>query len=135
MPERASLQVHFTVTSLLYHPALLAASACPLKSGAVLSTLMPDTVVPALFPATSVAVPDALWLAPSPRMVGTEQPATPERVSAQANVIVTSLLYHCRAFGVPFVAPLMVGLVLSRFTVAVSLAVLPALSRAIPVTF
>ena len=67
-PERASAAVHLTVTGPLYQPAALGLLvAAALSVGAVLSTLMPDSVALPWLPATSVAVPVADWFAPSPR--------------------------------------------------------------------
>src|SRR6185436_19575696 len=65
-PDRASLQVKCTVTGPLFQPAKLAGGeAAPVMAGLVRSMLMPLTVALLLLPATSVAVPEALWPAPS----------------------------------------------------------------------
>src|SRR5919199_1406448 len=76
MPDSASEQVQAIATSPLYHLTMVpsasvlvplgAPTAAPLSRGAVLSMLMPFTLASALLPAASLAVPDALWSAPSP---------------------------------------------------------------------
>jgi hypothetical protein len=59
MPDRASEAVQWIVTSPLYQPSAFgAAVAAPLSVGAVLSMLMPPTLVLALLSALSVAVPE-----------------------------------------------------------------------------
>src|SRR5947209_2149865 len=135
-PDRLSAQVQWTRTSPLYQPAPFGfVVGAPDSAGGVLSRLMPPRLVVAVLPAASVAVPVALWLAPSVlRMVGLEQPWTPERASPQVKPTVTSLLYQPLALGARSVAPLMVGGVLSMLTVAWSAALFPALSVAWPVT-
>src|SRR5690242_12640824 len=137
MPERASAAVHLTVTSALYQPLLLgAAVAAPLRVGSVLSTLMPVMLEASLvLSAASVAVPPALWLAPSPKVLAAGQDRTPERPSwsAQVNVAVTSVLNQPLSFALA--DRLTVGLVLSTLTVVSSVAELPALSVAVPWTF
>src|SRR4051794_9018772 len=67
-PESASSADQVCVTSVLYQPFSLGRVAgAALRLGAVLSTLMPLTVVLARLPAASVASPSTLWLPPSPR--------------------------------------------------------------------
>src|SRR5438094_6025471 len=85
IPESVSAQLKCTVTSLLYQPAALGeVVAAPLIVGAVLSMLIPETVVLVLLPALSVAVPVADWAAPAARRVtGLGQLAIPDRTSAQ----------------------------------------------------
>ena len=57
-----SAQTNDTVTGALYQwLALAGRSAHPMIVGGVVSMLMPLTVVPAELPATSLAVPEALW--------------------------------------------------------------------------
>src|SRR2546425_1800908 len=66
IPDRPSCPVQWIVTSSLYQPAALAGVVgAPPSVGFVLSMLKPLTVRLALLPALSVAVPTALWLAPS----------------------------------------------------------------------
>ncbi len=135
MPERLSLHDQATVTSPLYQPLpLVGPVAEPLSDGAVLSTLMPVTPALALLPAASVAVPLALWFAPSPSVCDAGQTSTPESVSPQVKLTVTSALYQPLPLATRSGAALIVGAVLSMLTVARSVAVLPALSTAVPVT-
>jgi hypothetical protein len=99
-PERASPQVKLTVTLELFQPAALVAGASAgVIVGGVLSILS-VTLVLALLPAASVAVPETIWLAPSVVIVcGAGQTATGEVASAQTNVTVTFVLFHPAAFG------------------------------------
>src|SRR5437763_227480 len=136
-PDRLSAQVQVMVTSPRYQPAALAAGAAwPTMVGAVLSTLIAATVAEAALPAASVAVPVTDWLAPSPTVGGVVQLATPDRPawSAQVKPTVTLALYQPLALAGRSGAAEMVGGVLSMLTVAGSVAVLPALSVAVPVT-
>src|SRR5437867_2328921 len=92
IPESVSAQLKCTVTSPLYQPAALGeVVAAPLIVGAVLSMLIPETVVLVLLPALSVAVPVADWAAPAAlRVIGLVQLAIPERTSEQRKLAVTS---------------------------------------------
>src|SRR5437879_10615414 len=85
IPESVSEQLKCTVTSLLFQPAALGVVvAAPLIVGAVLSMLIPETVVLVLLPALSVAVPVADWAAPAAlRVIGLVQLAIPESTSEQ----------------------------------------------------
>ena len=66
IPERVSLPPNDTVTSVLCQPLALGLGRHEaLTVGAVLSILMPPTVVEAELPALSTAVPAADWWAPS----------------------------------------------------------------------
>src|SRR5690348_11110529 len=88
----------------------------------------------ALLPALSVAVPVVTWPAPSAvSVVGLLQSATPDGASEQVYATVTSPLYQPAALAAGACA-VMTGLVRSTFTVALALAVLPALSVASAVT-
>src|SRR5918993_1364028 len=82
-------------------------------------------------PTDAVAV-----LAPlAERTTGSGQVATPDRASAQVKVTVTGPLYQPLAVLVPLVtAPVMVGAVLSSFTVTESVPLLPAVSLDVPLT-
>jgi hypothetical protein len=85
------------------------------------------------FPATSTAVPAITWLEPSVLTVaGGVQVATPDRESAQENVTVTFELFQELEFAAGEALAAIVGAVLSIFTVILVLAVLPALSVAVP---
>src|SRR3989449_7296387 len=93
--------------------------------------LIPETVVLALLPALSSAVPLADWAAPSAlRVIGLVQLAIPERRSEQRKLAVTSLLFQPLALAAGLRLPLIVGAVLSMLTLPVALALLPALSGA-----
>jgi hypothetical protein len=134
-PDNASSAAHTCVTSVLYHPlafGLLVGAA--LRVGGVSSMLMPPTLVLAVLPAASTADPWTLWSAPSPRCAGPLTVSIPESVSLPVNETVTSPRYQPNAFAARSGAPVMVGAVLSMFTVAVALVELPALSLAVPVT-
>src|SRR6476661_8648566 len=135
MPERASLHVQWIVTSPWYQPFPFGAVVgAPLMIGAVLSTLIPDSVTLSLLPATSRAVPVADCAAPSPKVCGASQVLMPDSASAHVKLTVTLASYQSLPFGLRSRAALMVGFVWSMFTVAVSLAELPALSKAAPTT-
>jgi hypothetical protein len=79
--------------------------------GAVLSTLMPLTVVLAVLPARSATSPVTLWPAPSPNVRGPLHAAMPESASSQAKLTVTSALYQPAPLAARSGAPLMVGAV------------------------
>ncbi len=97
-PERLSVVVKLKETSVLFHPAALAAGLCApkLSVGGVLSILIPLAVAVALtFPALSVQVPEAERLVPSAlRVTGASQWSIPESVSAPVNVTVTLVLFQ-----------------------------------------
>src|SRR4051812_523216 len=76
-PDSASVQVQLTVTSLVCQPL----EKLPVRSGAVLSTLMPLTAAVPEFPAASVTLALELWFSPSPRTSSAGLPETPERES------------------------------------------------------
>src|SRR3989442_8168515 len=82
--------------------------------GAVLSMLIPETVVLVLLPALSVAVPVADWAAPAAlRVIGLVQLAIPERTSEQKTPAVPSLPLHPLPFVLGMQLPLIAGPVLS----------------------
>src|SRR5256885_9189952 len=75
-----------------YQPAALGeVVAAPLIVGAVLSMLIPETVVLALLPALSVAVPLVDWPVPSASVASAAQLWMPAGVSAQLKCTVASL--------------------------------------------
>jgi hypothetical protein len=129
MSESASFPVKVTVTLVLFQPFALAAGVgVALAVGAVLSMLIPLTVVLAVLPALSVAAPLADCPAPSVEMVcGAAHDAMPEVASLHVNATVTSCLYQPFAFGADVADPLMVGAVASRLIVTDWEAVPPAL--------
>src|SRR3954453_523204 len=77
--------------------------------------LMPETGVDAALPALSVAVPEAVWFAPSPvMMMSLGQDFTPERASEQVKWIVTEPLYQPFLFADGEVDAAIVGAPVSR---------------------
>ena len=71
------------------------AATVAVVTGLVRSMLMPETVVLAMLPATSTAVPVTDWFAPSPESVtGPVTLATPDWSSVARKVTVTGALYQ-----------------------------------------
>src|SRR5207249_1423353 len=137
IPEGGAAQVKCTVAAPpSYQPAAMGeVVAAPLIVGAVLSMLIPETVVLALLPALSVAVPVDDWPVPSASVASAEELLVPEEVSAELEGTVVTLLFHPPAAGEVVGVPLIVGAVLSMLIPeTVALALLPALSVAVPVT-
>jgi len=66
-------------------------------------------------------------------VVGPGQVSVPDNVSPQVKVIITSVLFHPCPFGTGLAVAVIVGAVLSILTVALVVAVLPALSVVEPV--
>ena len=64
-----------------------------------------------------------------------EQVAIPDNESAQVKVTVTGELFHPAAFGAGETVAEIVGAVLSMLMLRVALALLPATSETVPVTF
>src|ERR1700747_2426476 len=119
-----SAQTNETVTGALYQPLVLGRrSGAPRMVGGVVSMLIPLTLVPAELPATSFAVPEALWFVPSPdSVIGNVQVAIPDCCPAgpfagfgslHVNVTVTGALYQGKGFAGRSGAPVTVGEVLS----------------------
>src|SRR3954452_1233353 len=134
-PDSESLHDQWIVTSALYQPSVFGAVvAAPVMVGAVSSMSIPDTVALSLLSAASVALPVTDWLCPSPSSAGDAQATIPDKLSSQVNATVTFALSQPNPLGERSGEPEMVGLVLSTLTVAVSLAVLPATSAAVPAT-
>src|SRR5260370_38428587 len=91
------------------------------------------TLLLAVFPATSVAVPVTIWLALSAvTATGAAQNATPLSASEQVKLTVTADLFQPFASGDGLSAPKMFGGVLSRLTATEAVAEFPALSGAVP---
>ena len=80
-PEPPSVHTQVTVTSALLQPVAL---GVPVSAGPVLSTLTPVTLAVALLPAASVAVPVAVWFAPSPSVCAAVQLSTPDSASVHS---------------------------------------------------
>src|SRR5438552_440684 len=98
--------------------------------------LIPETVVLVLLPALSVAVPVADWAAPAAlRVIGLVQLAIPERTSDPRQPSLTSASFRPLASAVGRPRTVIAGAVLSMLIPeTVALALLPALSVAVPVT-
>jgi hypothetical protein len=69
-------------------------SAVPVSTGAVRSTCRPGREVAASLPATSRAVAETTWSAPSPTVTGAGQCATPDTASVQRNDTSTGADHH-----------------------------------------
>src|SRR3954470_9998133 len=94
IPDSASVQVKCTVTGPSYTPPGPGArSGVAVIVGLVRSTLTGPMDVVAVLPATSTAVPAAVWLAPSLKTRGAVHDAMPDSESPQVNVPVTGALY------------------------------------------
>ena len=134
-PDSPSVAVQWIMTSPRYQPAAFGAVVgVPASVGAVLSMLIPETVVDALLSAVSVAVPDAVWLAPSEDFVtGPVHDFTPDVPSVQLNVTTTLPLFHPFAFAAGVREPAIDGADLSTFTVTLPVALLPTRSLAVAV--
>jgi hypothetical protein len=102
--------------------------------GGVLSTSIPPSVAVAPLPAASFAAPEAFWSSPSPSVSGPATCAMPESASVALKLTTTSPPYHPSAFAARSAAAATSGAVLSMLTDAGSVAVLPALSVAVPTT-
>jgi len=127
-----------TVTSELFQPLAfevgLATALTDGGSGACVCTLTVTFAV-AVLPATSVAVPVKFWFIPAVvTLIGDGQLATPDSVSEQVKVTVTgSVVLTPVEFGAGETEYVMTGGVVSMLTVALAVAVFPALSVASPV--
>src|SRR4051794_5562416 len=121
MPESASSPTHFTVTSALYQPAPFGSAGTPTSVGLVWSMFTGPYVVELRLPATSTASPVTVWPRPSlASVVSPAQPATPVRTpeppSSQTNVTSTAVLFHPALFAAGDWLPVMVGAVVSTWT-------------------
>jgi hypothetical protein len=101
IPERASVPLKVTTTSVLFQPFPFGAGAAAAETlGGVRSMSMPVWVSEAVLPAWSVQVPVADWFAPSVEIVAFTGEATgPEVASAQLQERVTAVLFQPFAFG------------------------------------
>jgi hypothetical protein len=117
----------------LFQPfVFVAGDEAAVTAGAVLS-IFSVTVAVAVLPALSVTDAETISLAPSAVTVWVGgQEATPEPESKQEKFTVTLVLFQPLAFGVGDVAAITVGGVLSMLTITLVVAVLPALSVAVP---
>src|SRR5690348_13246968 len=131
MPERLSLALRVTSTSLFCQPAGAAAAVV----GAWRSILIPLTAAAVVLPARSLIDASAARSSPSPLMVlsAGQGPARPDSASAQVQLTVTSPLYQPAALGAAVTTPLKVGSVRSTLMLfRVAPALFPAASVALP---
>src|SRR4051812_2389128 len=99
MPERPSSPCQEIPNPWLYQPFESGERpGCGVTAGAVSSIEMPLCVSLAPFPAASVQVPVADWLAPSVATVRVTVAGARERASAQLHVSVTGPLFQPAAF-------------------------------------
>ena len=104
-------------------------------TGAVRSIFTAPLVTDAVLPARSVAVPLAVWFAPSVDSCASgPHVAMPDPESAQVKWIETGLLFQPLPFGAGDAAAVMTGAVLSMFKLTLAVAVCPATSVTVPVT-
>jgi len=132
-PLTESAQLNVTTTAALSQPFAFGAGArLPDRVGGLLSRLTLTDAV-AVFPALSRAVPEITWFAPSVvTWTGAGQTSTPLPPSTQENVTVISVLFQPAASGTGVAVAVILGGVLSLLTVTEMLALLPALSVAVP---
>ncbi|MBT2498202.1 hypothetical protein J7E25_03765 [Agromyces sp. ISL-38] len=135
IPDSASTPDHPIATSPLYQPFPLAdVVGVPVRVGAVLSMLMPETPALAELSALSTAVPATDWFAPSVESTTVPPPVQdlmPESASAQMSETVTLELFQPAAFAAGAALPVMVGFALSSLTTAAPVPLLPSLSVAV----
>ncbi|MEK7422498.1 MAG: hypothetical protein AAB131_01530, partial [Actinomycetota bacterium] len=104
---------------MLFQPAVLGAGSAAAAIEGGVRSILSVTVEDAVLAARSVAL--ALKACPAPSavaVIGDGQVSTPDRPSAQAYVIVTSVLFHPVALGAGATVGVIDGEVLSRLTVA-----------------
>ena len=133
-PDPASLHVKCAVTGVFSHPPGAGVNATVI-AGSVRSMLNAALVTDAELPALSVAVSLTVWPAPSfVTVLSAGQAGTPDPPSAQSKWTTTGPLFHPFAFAAGDTVAVTTGAILSRFTVRLATAVLPALSTAVPDT-
>jgi hypothetical protein len=126
------LQVKVTVTLVLFQLAALAGGAAVAVTTSGVSSTLKVSVALAEFPARSVAVPLNVWFKPAVvTEIGGGQTATPDSASEHVNVTVAGAR-TTPPTGKGDTATVIVGLVLSIFSVTLALAVWPAASVALP---
>jgi hypothetical protein len=129
------VQVKLTVTFVLFQPCALAAGKAEAAIDGSVSSTFKLTLVDAVFPAASVAVPETTWFAPlEETRIGCGHCAIPEGKSEQLKLTVTFVLFHPAESGVGETLAVIDGAVSSMFTFTVTVEVTPALSVAVPVT-
>ena len=122
-----------TVTLVLFQPAALGAGVIATVIVGGVSSILTVALVLFEFPATSVALPVAVWPAPScVKLTGEAQVATPDSASAQLKLTVTLVLFQPKLLARGLNVAAMLGGVLSILTFVLGVAVFPALSVAVP---
>lgn len=100
IPDPASAQVNVTVTLPVFHPALFGAGDVDATMVGIVLSMFSVTDVLAELPAASVAVRLTICPVPSaPRTTEDGHDATPDPLSAQLKLTVTSPLFQPDAFG------------------------------------
>ena len=135
-PERASEAVQCDGDVAAYQPAAFGlVVAAPLSDGAVVSTSMSATVsLAGVAGIVGRGARDGLALALAEHLRGRDRRRCRRARRSARKETVTSPSYQPAALAARSAEPLTLGAVLSRFTIAGSVAVLPALSVAVPVT-
>jgi hypothetical protein len=117
------------VTGELFQPAAFGRGAAVAVIDKGEDSTLNVTLAVAEFPALSVAVPLNASLSPSVvTWIGAGQPAIPDRASEQVKVIVAGATTTPCALGVGLTVAVIIGAVLSMFSVVLVLAVCPAAS-------
>jgi hypothetical protein len=133
IPLDTSAHVKETVTSELLQPAAFAAGVADAEIVGLLLSIFTVAEAVAELPALSVAVRGIICPAPSAETTtGEGQTEVPLNESLQLNETITSELFHPAAVGDGLIEALMLGIVLSMFSVTAAVAVFPALSVAVP---
>src|SRR5689334_12631308 len=130
IPDRLSEHTYESTTSVLFHPAVFGpGTALTVITGRVMS-MFTVTVLLAVFPARSAAIPVTIWPAPS-TVTGTccGQLAIPEPESSHVNTTFTGVLFHS-PIGDGLMLPVIIGGVRSTLTVTLAVDVFPAASVA-----
>ena len=130
--EPSLLQAKATTTSVRCHPLAFAAGATLAVIERWVLTTLTVALATASLPARSTAVPVIVWVPSAVTGIGAGQDAMPEPVSAHVNVTVALVSTVPSANGAGDTSAVMVGGVVSRFTVTAPVAVLPAWSVAVP---
>jgi hypothetical protein len=135
IPDPTSSHKKLTVTSVSLRPCV---SAGGLPFAVIVGfdlSMFNATDAVAELPALSITVPDTISFAPWVAVViGCGHDTTPAPASSHVNDTVTSVLFQPAAFADGDAVAVIVGARVSRLTVTEVVAVLPARSRAVPLT-
>lgn len=127
--------MNVTVTLLLFQPAEFGVGDGDAEIVGCVCSRFTVAVAVALFPATSVAVPETVWLAPLVEtVVGLGQVAMPDNESLHVKLTVTGVVFQPFALGAGERLAEIVGSVLSSLITTVAVAVAPAASVTVPDT-